>query len=273
VAERTAPPCSAGFVAAKPIVVNDGIEVRFTDQSTGAIDTWEWDFESDGSIDSTERSPVHTYSGYGPYSVTLSVSGRHCEDTLTRADCVYYAPQPEARFNAVPVSGQVPRLVQFTDTSTGAIDRWEWDFNGDGITDSTERNPTHTYTQANTYTVSLTVMGPGGTDTEISTGLLTFSLAPTPTPMPSQCRADFVADPTVGEGYTWVQFTDLSTGTGIFGWEWDLDGDGKTDSTARNPSKLYRSDGDYTVTLTVVAPGCTDTEMKTDYIHIAGCPT
>lgn len=48
-------------------------------------------------------------------------------------------------------------VVQFTDDSrsTGTVNHWLWDF-GDGTT-STEQNPSHTYSEAKTYTVTLTV--------------------------------------------------------------------------------------------------------------------
>ena len=54
--------------------------------------------------------------------------------------------------------------VSFTYKSAGGITSWEWDF-GDGST-TTMPNPSHTYTDPGTYTVSLTVSGPGGSDTE-----------------------------------------------------------------------------------------------------------
>lgn len=53
-----------------------------------------------------------------------------------------------------------PLTVQFTDQSKGLITGWAWDFDGDGVTDSTQQNPTHTYTKPGTYTVKLTVTGP-----------------------------------------------------------------------------------------------------------------
>ena len=34
---------------------------------------------------------------------------------------------------------------QFTDTSTGTVNSWAWDLNGDGVVDTTVRNPTWTY--------------------------------------------------------------------------------------------------------------------------------
>ncbi len=72
--------------------------------------------------------------------------------------------RPGAHFSATPTSGAAPLTVNFTDQSTGQITSWSWDF-GDGST-STEQNPSHTYTDGGNYTVSLTVTGPGGSDTE-----------------------------------------------------------------------------------------------------------
>jgi hypothetical protein len=69
---------------------------------------------------------------------------------------------PIAAFAANPTSGPAPLTVTFTDHSTGSIETWAWDF-GDGGT-STQQNPTHTYESRGTYTVVLTVTGPGGTD-------------------------------------------------------------------------------------------------------------
>ncbi|MGI9579252.1 MAG: PKD domain-containing protein, partial [Microthrixaceae bacterium] len=70
------------------------------------------------------------------------------------------AVAPTAGFNASTTTPLVGDEVDFTDTSTGNIDSWAWDF-GDGNT-STNQNPSHTYATADTYTVELTVTGPGG---------------------------------------------------------------------------------------------------------------
>ena len=87
-----------------------------------------------------------------------------------------------------------------------------------------------------------------------------------------ECTADFVANRTTGSGVTTVQFTDKSTGD-VTAWAWDLNGDGKTDSTAQNPSYKYAKNGTYTVTLTVSGEYCQDSETKTGYICIKGCST
>jgi PKD repeat protein len=81
-------------------------------------------------------------------------------------------PPPEAGFTAEPTSGTARLEVQFTDQSTGEITAWEWDF-GDGSV-STLQNPSHTYTAAGKYTVSLELTGPGGSDTETKTDYITL---------------------------------------------------------------------------------------------------
>jgi PKD repeat protein len=84
---------------------------------------------------------------------------------------------PTANFTATPVSGTAPLAVNFTSTSSGTIDTYGWDF-GDGTT-STVANPSKVYSAPGTYTVVLTVTGPGGSNTTTKGNLITVS--PTPT--------------------------------------------------------------------------------------------
>jgi murein DD-endopeptidase MepM/ murein hydrolase activator NlpD len=70
---------------------------------------------------------------------------------------------PVAEFQGTPTSGVPPLRVDFADASTGIVDSWSWDF-GDEST-SAEQNPTHVYSARGTYTVSLEVSGPDGSNT------------------------------------------------------------------------------------------------------------
>lgn len=70
-----------------------------------------------------------------------------------------------ADFEADLFYGLTPLVVPFTDQSSGLINNWSWDF-GDG-TSSFSKNPTHVYSKAGKYNVSLTVSGTGGSDTEV----------------------------------------------------------------------------------------------------------
>ena len=71
-----------------------------------------------------------------------------------------------ASFEYSPSSPFVNHAVSFTDTSTGDIVSWSWDF-GDGET-SQIQNPTHTYTAEGSYTVKLTVTDSSGATAEFS---------------------------------------------------------------------------------------------------------
>ena len=78
--------------------------------------------------------------------------------------------KPVANFTAAPTSGNQPLAVQFTDQSANIPTSWLWSF-GDGAT-SSEQNPTHTYSVAGTYTVSLTATNAAGSDTMNRTGYI-----------------------------------------------------------------------------------------------------
>ncbi len=62
-----------------------------------------------------------------------------------------------ANFDANITQGPPELTVQFTSTSSGAPDAWEWDFNNDGTIDSYEENPVWDFTIVGSYDVSLTV--------------------------------------------------------------------------------------------------------------------
>jgi len=80
----------------------------------------------------------------------------------------YTAPPPAppvADFSGTPREGYVPLTVNFTDLSTGQVTSWDWNF-GDGSAHSYIKNPSHQYTTTGYFDVSLTVTGPGRSDTE-----------------------------------------------------------------------------------------------------------
>jgi PKD repeat protein len=103
-------------------------------------------------------------------------------ESVYSAEVSFVAPPdaaPVANFTASPTSGTAPLTVAFTDASTGNITSWSWTF-GDGGT-STTRNPTYTYRAAGTYTVSLQVSGPDGSNTATKSGYIRVS-TPSSTP-------------------------------------------------------------------------------------------
>jgi PKD repeat protein len=141
------------------------LPVAFKDMSVNQATAWYWEF-GDGQS-SNEQNPVHIYEGAGNYTVNLTATNDGGTNTRSNIDYVtVYSPTsvpvPVANFTANVTSGQIPLAVSFTDSSSNLPDRWYWDF-GDG-TNSTIQNPTHVYTAAGNYTVSLNVSNANGSD-------------------------------------------------------------------------------------------------------------
>jgi titin len=90
---------------------------------------------------------------------------------------------PKAAFTSTPATGYAPLCVQFVNYSWGA-DSFFWNF-GDGGW-SFEENPVHKYADPGFYTVSLTVDGVGGSDSEtIVSYVYVMGLAPLVTTNPA----------------------------------------------------------------------------------------
>lgn len=172
---------------------------------------------------------------------------------------------PSADFTAQPRSGEVPLTVTFQNRSQGNITQVEWDF-GDGNT-STEPSPTHTYTSAGNYTVSLWVSDGTtiGTDTRVRTDYITVD--PEPFVVNFEANLENELGNRGGAPATW-EFTNTSTGGPFVIRTWDF-GDGNT-ATFPNPSHTYSEPGIYTVSLTLTTSSGfeTDTLVKEDFIEV-----
>jgi hypothetical protein len=139
-----------------PRQVAAGTDITFTMTPTSGYEI------SDVKVNNISVGAVSTY--------TFNDVGENYTISAT-----FFVPAPVADFSASPTSGKPPLSVVFTNTSTGNITGMTWDF-GDSST-STSENPAHTYSSAGTYTVQLTVSGPGGSDTETKTDYISVRSA------------------------------------------------------------------------------------------------
>ena len=180
-------------------------------------------------------------------------------------------------FNAAPLSGAAPLSVQFTDASTVTPTAWEWFF-GDG-TSGYVQNPSHTYSDPGTYSVSMKVVMNGMTYTATRTDLITVTAAQTTATTTttstttattksgssSTVEAAFYGLPRAGTAPFKVTFADTSTGSPT-SWDWDF-GDGGS-STLENPTHTYDEPGSYSVTLTVSDGDDSDELTYSNYILV-----
>jgi PKD repeat protein len=260
------PPAPVANFSGTPLTGTAPLQVAFTDLSTNTPTSWAWDFQNDGTVDSTSKNPTFTYSSAGSYDVSLTVANAGGSHTKTVGDYVVVstgAAAPVAQFSATPTDGIAPLQVTFTDHSTNAPTAWAWDFQNDGTTDSTVQNPIFTYATPGSYDVRLTVSNTGGSDSQVIADFIVVG-APPPAPV-----ADFSATPTSGAAPLAVVFTDASSNAPT-SWAWDFQNDGTNDSTAQNPTFVYSSPGTFTVRLTATNPGGSDAETKTGLIVVGG---
>jgi YVTN family beta-propeller protein len=246
--------------SATPTVGSMPLTVSFTDQSTGSPAAWKWTF-GDGDA-STEQNPVHAYNKSGKYSVTLTASNENGSNALTKTGFVSVSSildGPVTSFSASPTSGKAPLKVQFTDQSTGSPAAWKWYF-GDG-SNSTDKNPVHTYNESGRYTVTLTAINANGSNALTKSSYI-FVSSVLDGPVTS-----FSASQTSGKAPLKVQFTDQSTGTPT-AWKWTF-GDGNN-STEKNPVYTFNKPGLYSITLTASNKNGSNALTKSRYIAVSG---
>jgi PKD repeat protein len=137
----------------------------------------------DGIISGT---PAVDTSNNSPYSVSIWADNTEDPNWLVVGNAYIIIvisgepppPPPVADFTGTPTSGIIPLTVNFTDTSSGNITSWSWDFDNDSVEDSNLQNPSNIYSILGIYTVSLTVTGSGGSDTETKVNYITVNNVP-----------------------------------------------------------------------------------------------
>jgi PKD repeat protein len=155
----TANPVPVAVFSASPTSGVAPLKVQFTDKSSNSPKAWNWNF-GDGTANSTVKNPIHSYLKAGSYTVVLTASNAAGSNTITKSKYITVVIKPVASFSVSTASGKAPLTVKFTDKSTGSPASWSWDF-GDKST-STTRSPSHKYTKAGKYTVTLTVKNAAG---------------------------------------------------------------------------------------------------------------
>jgi PKD repeat protein len=166
-------PGMATDFSAEPLTGDAPLSVDFTDLSLTEPTQWAWDFEDDGAVDSTDQHPSHVYGLPGLYSVRLGVDGPLGPDEEFKPAYINVTlGVPVADFTAAPLTGLAPLPVSFTDLSQRLPSQWSWDFENDGVVDSTEQHPFHIYTEPGLYSVQLAVGNASGSDSLLSPSLI-----------------------------------------------------------------------------------------------------
>jgi len=211
--------------------------------------SYKWDFDGDGTVDSSVQNPLYTFNSIGQPTGTGSsafvhypiltvedsrgVVGSNFDDNDNDGNpdfkLVIHANPPgggmDLTVNANPQSGQAPLTVQFTGSVTGASDdlSFTWNFGDDAVSQpSASSMATHTYLTEGTWNATVTVKDnvTGEEKTSAPVTIMTEVNQPFELEIVSDVQggmvpfvADFEARPQFGKDpitYHWNVFTDTT---------------------------------------------------------------
>lgn len=219
--------------AANFTVVQNQLQVNFSDLTTGNPTGWTWVF-GDGSPNSIQSNPSHTYAAPGTYQVCLT-SVNACGSNTFCMSITVSCPAPSSNFNFVTNAN----MANFTNQTSGSgSPTYVWDF-GDGNT-STATNPSHAYTTVGTFNVCLISTSVCGSDTVCRPVIISC--------VPPVANFSFITN-----NDSTVSFTNNASPNSQ-GWTWTF-GDGSPSTTQANPTHVYPAAGTYSVCL-IVSNSC-----------------
>jgi PKD repeat protein len=203
-----------------------------------------------------------SYSESGAHYVTLYATDATGNDnSITKTVTVSSETAPDIDFS-VDASRCITNSNTFTSIDNGDITSYSWDFDGDGIEDSTDPNPTYQFPSAGDYQVTLTVQNAGGCS---NTRTYSISIYPEPASPSFDYSTGGICSNTP------ILFNNLTDETGleaVISYLWDFDGEGT--SSLPNPEFIFTTPGDKTVGLQAIVPGCTTTVFTDQLMVLEG---
>ena len=244
----------------------------------GAISTYAWDFDGNGEVDASESIVSYVFPTSGTYNVSLTVTDDSGNlDTVIYSIIVVEGTQepvsppttmqlPIASFQISPSNPESGDVIFFNGTSSldldGLIESFAWDFDGDGIPDSTAPIAEYAFASAGRYGVTLTVTDNDGNMDSVTLTVEVSSQSPASASAipPIADFAHLPAEPDPGDLILFNATLSTDLDGQIASYAWDFDGDGKTDLFGAIVDHSFPEDGVYDVSLTVTDDsGSTDT--------------
>ena len=220
-----------------------------------------WDFGGDGTA--TGLIATHAFSSGGSFVVTLTATDSGGTSNTTQQTVTVTAPNipTSVSISSSPATPIASQPATFTASATAATNhrivsyQFIW---GDGNSNSQNANVIqHTYSQAGTYLLTLTVRDDLGQSTTInqvltvSSGLTISAFTANP------------ASPAAGQTTTFSATATSNVASTITDYAWDFDGDGTYDANGSSSTTTYAypSSGTFTAKVRVTdSRGVTETK-------------
>jgi PKD repeat protein len=224
--------------------------VSFTNNSSGSITGYNWNF-GDGQTASSEHAS-NIYAEIGSYVVTLEASGPSgCLNSITKQVPIYSMPAVSFAIEAPPFScsGTNSMFINSTPNPVDSnISSWLWDFGdvGSPSNSSTAKTPQHIYSLAGDYIVSLRATTNFGCESQLAKPI-TISQAP---------EVDFSNSAPCQD----VNINFQGVSSEAQSWYWQI---GSSFYTGQNPTHKFVNSGTYPISVTVEASnGCIGTASR-----------
>lgn len=270
--------CSASATADVPITVLPEIAPQFfadttsacslpfsvhfanTTVSTGVVN-YAW-YISDTFVSNAQHLD-YSFQEFGDYTVKLVVTNAAgCSEEIEYPS--YIQIQSPALTFGTPntiCTGEQVEISSFTFTSVDPIETYDWDFDGDGVTDDTNAIPVFHYTSAGAYAITLNVTTVHGCT---ATGMRAGEII-----VQTQTNTDFTANTTTSCAGMSIQFCVTEQPGNTYAWDFgDQTGWQMMDDEEYCKTHDYQDTGYFSVTLTVFNGACSATTTYEDYIYI-----
>ena len=210
-----------------------------------------WDFGDGTPVQqlNTGVNPTHTYQHDGNFLVRMFVVGECCSERYEKYITINCTIKPVSNFSSTS-NGLTANFTSNSTTSVGVVNRYHWDF-GDGTFDNTHNpNPSHTYVNAGTYNVRLTIYNSCGEE-----GVITLPVTVCPTFNPKLAASPNPLNVNVYPGQ-YIRFYSPTPGIVSYLWEvWRINADGTQVyfNAVNNPNPSFQSiPGRYAIRMTVM---------------------
>ncbi len=248
---------------------------------------WSWSTAGGTITGGTTASATITWSSDGTKSITVTntaCSGVSGTKSVTIGSVTPPPPPPptglQAAFTFAPGAPAVNQAVSFNGSiSTGSPTGYVWDF-GDGTELGSGAQVTHTFAQPGSYSVQLSVIGPGICPpapfcSSSTTKVVVVTSGTPPPPPPPADGPKFTVSPASPRATEVVTF-DASSSTNIpagsvAGWSF---GDGSGPALGPIVLHAFPQQGSYNVVLSFAPPGCASVSclLLASKIVVVGAP-